>query len=114
MECRVRLDGEIGLIVPDGRITIGETAEAFGRAVESAFADGARHLLVDCNKVPYADSSGIGELLAAMRRARSVKGRVALFGRRGKIHEVLEITQLSRYFLFGATEADARRELAQS
>ena len=111
MEFPVRIEGDVALIAPQGRVTIGESAEAFARAVEAAFDGGARHILVDCTKIPYADSSGIGELLAAMRRARASEGRVALFGPRGKIHEVLEITQLARYFLFGGTEEEARRLL---
>jgi anti-sigma B factor antagonist len=113
MEYAIHLEGDVAVIRPVGRITIGESAEAFGRAVHAAFASGASHLLVDCAKVPYADSSGIGELLGAMRRARESGGMVGLFGPRGKIHEILELTKLSGYFAIGRTEDDARAMLTQ-
>ncbi len=111
MDCPVRRDGEIAVISPQGRITIGEPAETFARAVDAALASGARYLLVDCTRVPYADSSGIGELLAAMRHARGAGGGVGLFGPQGKIHEVLEITKLKDYFAIGETEEGVRSRL---
>ena len=111
IEFRVRLDGQVAVIQPEGKLTIGERSEALRRAVDSAFAAGARILLVDCTLVPYAVSSGIGELLAAMRRARDAGGGVGLFGPRGKVHEVLEITKLADYFSIALTEAEARAGL---
>jgi anti-anti-sigma factor len=107
----VRIDTDIAIIVPSGRLTIGEPAEALGRAIEQAFRSGAHHLLFDCSAVPYADSSGIGELLAGMRRAREVGGKAAIIGARGKIHEILDLTQLSRLFVIEETEQEALAKL---
>jgi anti-sigma B factor antagonist len=103
-----RIDGDIAVVSPSSRISVGESAEAFRAAVDAAFASGARSILLDVTHVPYLDSSGIGELLAAMRHARETGGKVVLFGQRGKIHEILDLTKLIRLFVVCDTEGEAR------
>ena len=95
------------------RVVLGESAETLRLLIEGAFQAGARSLLIDVAGCAYMDSSGIGELLAGMRLAREAGGGVALIGPRGKIHEILEVTQLAKLFVLAADDAEARRALTR-
>ena len=106
----LRIDGELAVIAPSGRITVGESAEAFKAAVEAACGSGARSILLDTTQIPYIDSSGIGELLAAMRQTREAGGIVVLFGPRGKMHEILDLTKMIRLFVVCDSEDQAREK----
>ncbi len=102
---------EVAVVAAPPRVVLGETADALRAAFDAAFELGARSVLVDVSGCAYMDSSGIGELLAGMRRAREAGGRLAIVGPPGKVQEILEITKLARLFVIAADEAAARAAL---
>lgn len=82
----------------NGRITLGEDTLAFRSAIGSLVAEGRKMILLNLHDVPYIDSSGLGELVAAFTRVRDSGGELKLLNLSPKIRTLLEITRL--YTLF--------------
>jgi len=114
MKVDARGSSEIPVLAPSGRITIGESTRTLQTAIEEAIARGARHLIVDGSRIDYLDSTGIGELVAAVRRLMENGGKVGIAAPSPKLREILEITHLDAVFLVRDTEAALAAELAES
>jgi anti-sigma B factor antagonist len=68
--------------------------------------DGQVNLAVDLDQLEFMDSSGIGVLLGALKRARMQDGEVALICSNELILTVLRITGLNSVFpVYGSVEA---------
>jgi len=69
------------------------------RAALSEAADNGKHdIIVDLTELQFIDSTGLGALIGAHRRAVENKGRVCLVAREGVILRLLNITGLIRVF----------------
>ena len=66
-------------------------------------------LVVNLREVRYVDSSGIASLVEVLKEARNTKKRLVLFGLNKAVHEVLELTRLTKVFEIRETEEDALR-----
>ena len=65
------------------------------------------HLIVNMLDVPYVDSSGVASLVEALKVARDVNSRFALYGLSKSAKNVLELTHLLRVFKVHQTEQEA-------
>ena len=84
----VRLHGDIDLAtVPHVRAALVDLHER-----------GHRHLLVDLARVDIIDSTGIGVLIGALRRARAAGGTVRLGERSVEVDKVFALLGLSDLF----------------
>ncbi|BCW99454.1 MAG: STAS domain-containing protein [Armatimonadota bacterium] len=73
---------------------------------------GSKYLVMDLSKVDYLDSSGLGILVAGLKRSRENGGEVFLVNPKPRIQHVLEVTGLHNVFtiLKSVDEAVARAE----
>lgn len=72
---------------------------------------GINHLIVDLAEVTFIDSTGIGALVGALRRARESGGNVAFCCARSRVRRVFEITGLLYALPLHATREDAAKAL---
>ena len=98
------VDG-ITIVDMNGRITLGDDTVAFRRAIEDLVADGHKMVLLNLHHVPYIDSSGIGELVAAFTKIRDSGGELKLLNLSPKVRTLLEITKL--YTVFDVQDDEA-------
>lgn len=112
MKVDARGSAEIPVLVPSGRITLGESTRILQTAIEAAIDRGARHLIVDGSGVEYLDSTGIGELVVAVRRLMDSGGKVGIAAPSAKLREILEITHLNSVFLVRESEEELAAELS--
>ena len=105
------VDG-ITILDMQGRITLGEDTVAFRRAISGLVADGRKMVLLNLHEVPYIDSSGIGELVAAFTKVRDSGGELKLLNLSPKIRTLLEITKLYSVFDVQSDENAAIRSFA--
>jgi anti-anti-sigma factor len=78
-----------------GEVTFSNVRD-FDRALEQAFADGARNLVIDLTEVTFIDSSGLSALLTASARAREHGGRVALVLAQGEPPSIFRFRGVDR------------------
>lgn len=83
------------------------TSPALKDALTKAAAQGRSELIVDLAQVEFLDSTGLGALMGAHRRAVESGGRLALIVNDGPISRLLNITGLSRVFAIYPSVHDA-------
>ncbi len=72
-----------------------------------ASASGDHRIIVDLANVDFLDSTGLGALIGAQRRAKEFDGEVRLVVKEGQIVRLLRITGLLKVFAVYNTLEDA-------
>jgi anti-sigma B factor antagonist len=114
MKVEARRLGPVAVLTPDGSVTIGESAENFRVAIDAAIDGGARHVLVEGSRIRYIDSTGMGEMISALRRLMPAGGRVGIAAPSPKLRDILEITGLAAIFVVGEDEGAVLRKLSET
>jgi anti-sigma B factor antagonist len=95
--CVVTVAGEVDIY----------TSPALKAALAAAAADGCRTLVVDLERVGFIDSSGLGVLVGALRRAREEGGDLRVVSGNETVARILQITGLDKVFSLHATLDEA-------
>lgn len=66
-----------------------------------------QRIVVDLSDVRYMDSSGVGTIVEAKRRADKHGNRIILAGLQARVRSVFEITQLDKFFTITASVEEA-------
>jgi anti-sigma B factor antagonist len=85
------------VIAPVGDLDLAAAPQVRGEAVRQV-TDGNSHLVLDLSGVEFVDSTGLGVVVAAAKRARSAGGDVRLCGVSGPVAKVFEVVGLERIF----------------
>jgi anti-sigma B factor antagonist len=89
------------------------TSPTVRAALLEASARGDHRLIVDLTDVEFLDSTGLGALIGAQRRAKEFAGEVRLVVKEGQILRLLRITGLLKVFAVYPTLADALNDGAR-
>ena len=84
------------------------TSPTVRAALMDATAKGRRHLVVDLTQLEFLDSTGLGALIGAHRRANEQGGSLRLIVSEGPIARLLNITGLIRVLHVYPSLEDAR------
>ncbi len=98
MNATIRQTGEVSVVDLSGRITIGEGDMVLRERVQELLENGQRQILLNLEKVPYMDSSGIGELIAGYKHANEKSGSLKLLNPSDRVDELLRLTRLHEVF----------------
>ncbi|MBN2447678.1 MAG: STAS domain-containing protein [Phycisphaerae bacterium] len=90
-----------------GDIDLRTSPELRGRLLQ-ALEEHPERLIIDLTGVSYMDSSGVGTVVEAKRKAERGGTRVILNGLQPRVRSVFEITQLDKFFTITNTIEDAR------
>jgi anti-sigma B factor antagonist len=74
------------------------TAPRLKERLKDLVGAGKHRLLVNLEGVEFMDSTGLGVLIGALKRAREANGALELAGLRNPVRKVLSITGLNRVF----------------
>lgn len=96
----------------DGSLAL-EGNTQFRKCVTVAIDAGARKLIVNMAKVPYMDSSGLGELISCYTRLQRVSGRIKLLHLSDRLQHLLVITKLTSVFEIFDSEPAAVASFSQ-
>jgi anti-anti-sigma factor len=91
-----------------GEIDIATAPELMRRLHEMIDRHPGHRIDVDFTRVTFVDSSGLGTLVAAQKRARAAGGEVGVTNLRPNLRTVFELTGLDKVLL---TPADAEVEV---
>jgi anti-sigma B factor antagonist len=86
--------GQWRILAVDGELDLSTSGEF--RDALSALLDDAPNVAVDLRAVSFMDSTALGVIVAAMKRAREHGGDLALIGPAGSPRKVLAITALDQ------------------
>jgi anti-sigma B factor antagonist len=109
---RVDLD-EVTVLVVIGDVDL-DTAPELRRVIYGAIREGGRRLLVDMTDTSFCDSTGLGVLVGALRRARAENGWIRLVNPNRQVGKVLRITYLDHVFPVHESLDDARAQVSVS
>jgi anti-sigma B factor antagonist len=97
-QCEMTLSGEIDVY----------TAPKLKEELVAVIEGGCSHVVVDLEGVTFIDSSGLGVLVSALRRARERDGAVRIVCTRDNILKIFRITGLDKVFPVFSDIAEAR------
>lgn len=93
--CVVRVSGEVDVY----------TSPTLKSALLDALRESEGTVIVDLDGVGFIDSSGLGVLVGALRRAREAGGDLRIVSARPAVEKILRITGLDRVFtLYSSTD----------
>jgi anti-sigma B factor antagonist len=88
---------DIAVLDLDGDLALEGNAE-FRKQVNATIDAGARKLIVNFARVPYVDSSGLGEIISCYRTLQEVSGHLKLLHLSDRLQTLLAITKLTTIF----------------
>jgi anti-sigma B factor antagonist len=95
MSVEARKVGKIQVLDISGELKMGKSAEELRNAFKSAIEDGERLFVFNMLKVPWLDSSGIGEVVACYKRTKDAKGELKVV-MKGKSHDLFTFYELHK------------------
>lgn len=90
--------GQETLLVVEGVIKLGESAQLFVRTLERVLEEEAGGVLIDLAGINTIDSTGIGELVGYLGRFHAVERQLVLVRPSERIRRLLEVAQLDSLF----------------
>jgi anti-sigma B factor antagonist len=106
LSIHVHVHGGMNVFELTGSLDIA-TSPTVRAALVEASERGDHKLIVDLTKVDFLDSTGLGALIGAQRRAKEFDGDVRLVAKEGQILRLLRITGLMKIFSVYSTLDDA-------
>ena len=91
------IDVDIMILSADGGLNAAN-ADQFVSDIEGLIDGGLRRLIIDCTRLEYISSAGIGVLLGLSRRMKQRGGEVKLSSVKGLIVQALHIARLDAMF----------------
>ncbi len=105
MPVSTRQSGSATIIDVTGNVTI-STSPPFRKTLLETLKLSPR-VIVNLQRVPYIDSSGIASLVEALKESQNLKNRLILFGLSPTARNVFELTRLIQVFEVYDTEEQA-------
>ena len=87
-----QMDAGVALVVVSGRLVLGKEVEALETAVNKLIPSNPRVIILDATALDYADSAGIGTLVACVTSIRKAGGEMRMAGASTRIQRLLQIT----------------------
>lgn len=91
------IDRDVFILMADGGINR-DNARAFSDDVESMVRNGFNKLIIDCSKLDYISSTGLGTLLVLHKRMKAAGGEVKLCSVKGFVAQALRLIRLDHMF----------------
>ena len=82
-------------------------------AINEAIEKGHYFVIINLEKVRYIDSTGLGVLIGALKRAKEHKGGISLICTNPQIKKIFSITGLAKIFIIYKTEEEAIKALTK-
>ena len=107
LETKVRFQGGVAVIDLDGRLAFASEGQHLRDTLVGLFEQGHTHLLVNLAGLQFADSGGLGDLVAAYAAITRRGGVIKLLEPQGKILAMLRTTHIDALFEICSGESAA-------
>ena len=98
MKITPRREGSVDILDLEGRLTFGPPSEALRGEIKQRLEAGQTLFALDLTRVPYVDSTGLGELVACRESVRKRDGVIKLVAS-GKTYDICLITGMDCLFV---------------
>jgi len=86
------------------------TAPQFEKAIQEEFEGGRKRIVVDCGRLTYISSAGLGVFMSFIEEIREAGGDIKLAAIVPKVYQVFEVLGFPSLFeIFDSADAAARR-----
>ena len=92
-----------------GKLVMDRSAQHLKDKINSLISQERTHIVLNLKDVPYIDSSGLGELVAAYGSVMKAGGALKMLNVSSRNHDLLSITRLVTVFESFDSEAEAVR-----
>jgi len=110
MRIEVSLNNGIAVLRIQGKLWEEEDSIVLNQKIDESISKGCACFVADLRGVPIMNSSGLGSLIAAMKKVRSQSGEMALTGLNERLDQLFQITRLHTVF---ATYADVESAIKE-
>jgi anti-sigma B factor antagonist len=93
-----RDDGCVVTVRLQGELDLG-TADVLRSCLAELYASGRRQVVLDLSELDVIDSTGLGVLVAGLKRFRADDGQLAVVHPAPRVRKVFELTKLDTEFL---------------
>jgi anti-sigma B factor antagonist len=98
MKLTDRLEGDIVILEPKGKIMGGPDASLLHDKLYEYIEQNRKKVIIDLGKVDWMNSTGLGILISGYTTLRNHEGQLKLVNVTEKIHSLLTITKLVTVF----------------
>ena len=95
------------ILLVEGLIRLGESAEFFSSALEGVLKNDNGNVIIDFTKIDYIDSTGIGELVGYLGKFTTQNRKLILVNPSERIQKLLKLAKLDAVFKIYNTEEEA-------
>jgi len=106
MQVHTSTTADATVLTCDGRLTM-VAAPTLSSAIDDAVSGGQVRLVVDLAGTSFVDSSGLGALVAGLKRTRQAGGDLRIASAQEQVRMVLKLTNLDRILQPFDTVGDA-------
>jgi anti-sigma B factor antagonist len=90
--------GDIAIFRLSGMLVGGPEAESLQRRVDALVREGTRKVILDLEQVSYANSTGLGVLIASFRLLKDAGGSLKFIRIPRRVEGLLAVTKLNQLF----------------
>jgi anti-sigma B factor antagonist len=105
-------EGDLAVIRLEGFVDA-HTAPQFEEAVQSVIDQGQHRIVVDCEKLTYISSAGLGVFMGFIEEVREQGGDIKICGLSPKVKQPFEILGFESLYDFCETVAGAKELFSQ-
>lgn len=91
-------DENIWVVIPEGEIDIYTSPKLKEKLLE-ALKDKETDILINCKKVDYIDSTGLGALISILKKVRENNNKIYMENVKSNIRKLFDITDLDKVFV---------------
>jgi anti-sigma B factor antagonist len=105
-------EGDFAVIRLDGAVDA-HTAPQFEEAVQQVIDDGQNNIVVECTKLTYISSAGLGVFMGFVEEVREAGGDIKICGLSEKVKQPFEILGFETLFHFCPDVASAKEKFSE-
>jgi anti-sigma B factor antagonist len=107
MKLDLREKEEIAILELSGNLTSSGGDEMFREAIDTLAGSGRLEILLDCTRLEFMDSAGIGELVAGFRMVEKFGGKLKILKATSRVRKSLTLAKLLPIFEIYEDEQEA-------
>ncbi len=91
--------GEVTVILPEGRIDP-LTVDEFEKSIEESIKNGRVKIILDCSRLDYISSAGLGVLIGHIEEIREKGGDLVICCTSSRVYQIFDLLGFTKIYRF--------------